>query len=138
MKNIDEFYKRVGSSDGKTSECKLCSNKMYYERRDKRKQEIEIEVTEKQCKDCKKVLLVNAFDKKTDSIDGYNSFCKDCISIQNKKRLVKTNSTSESEKICNCCNILLSIEKFWNSKSNNDGKYNKCSDCCKKQKEKKR
>jgi hypothetical protein len=139
MKNIDEFYKRVGSSDGKTSECKLCSNKMYYERRDKRKQEIEIEVTEKQCKDCKKVLLVNAFDKKTDSIDGYNSFCKDCISIQNKnKRLVKTNSTSESEKICNCCNILLSIEKFWNSKSNNDGKYNKCSDCCKKQKTKRK
>jgi len=131
VKNISKFYNRIGSSDGKTSECIECSKIMYKNRAESRKEKcLDIEITEKTCKDCNMLLLISSFSKKTDSIDGYNFVCKSCISkkVKEKKQIPK--ETPET-KCCNTCNKVLEITCFWNCKTNKDGKNNRCSDCCK-------
>ena len=131
VKNISEFYSRVGSPDGKTSECADCTKLMYKNRFEIRKQLSDTtQISEKNCKKCNQILVINAFSKKTDSIDGYNCICKSCVSIKIKEKRQVIKEIPES-KCCNTCNKDLPIEKFWNCKSNNDGKNNRCSDCCK-------
>jgi hypothetical protein len=131
LKNISEFYTRVGSSDGKTSECVDCTKLMYKNRFQIRKQTSNItEISEKKCKQCNQILVISAFSKKTDSSDGYNCNCKFCVSKKTKETIETVKETPES-KCCNTCTKELSITKFWNCKSNKDGKNNRCIDCCK-------
>ena len=130
IKDISEFYGRVGSIDGKTSECKDCCMDVYRNRAENR------EYTEapdiKECLRCKKVLEIYNFGNKNDSSDGKMPYCKMCCSENAKNnRLIPKECLSSSKK-CNKCNIEKDIESFWNSKSNKDGKDNKCRDCHKK------
>ena len=129
-KTPSEFYNRIGSVDGKTSECNDCTKLMYKNRIETRKDAEITEVTEKICKDCNTLLLIDNFSKKTDSVDGYNCICKSCISKKVKQKGEMVKETPET-KLCNKCNKDLPITCFWNCKSNNDGKNNRCSDCCK-------
>jgi len=127
IKDISEFYGRVGSIDGKTSECKDCCMDMYRNRAENR------EYTEtpdiKECLRCKKVLEIYNFGNKNDSPDGKMPYCKICCRENAKNnRLIPKECLSTSKK-CNKCNIEKDIESFWNSKSNKDGKDNKCRDC---------
>ena len=130
IKDISEFYGRVGSIDGKTSECKDCCMDVYRNRAENR------EYTEapdnKECLQCKKVLEIYNFGNKNDSPDGKMSYCKTCCSENAKNnRLIPKECLSKTKK-CNKCDIEKDIESFWNSKSNKDGKDNKCRDCHKK------
>jgi hypothetical protein len=127
IKDISEFYGRVGSIDGKTSECKDCCMGVYRNRAENR------EYTEapdnKECLQCKKVLEIYNFGNKNDSPDGKMSYCKMCCSENAKNnRLIPKECLSKTKK-CKQCNIEKDIENFWNSKSNKDGKDNKCRDC---------
>jgi hypothetical protein len=127
IKDISEFYGRVGSIDGKTSECKDCCMDVYRNRAENR------EYTEapdiKECLRCKKVLEIYNFGNKNDSPDGKMSYCKMCCSENAKNnRLIPKECLSKTKK-CNKCEIEKDIESFWNSKSNKDGKDNKCRDC---------
>ena len=130
IKDISEFYGRVGSIDGKTSECKDCCMDVYRNRAENR------EYTEtpdiKECLRCKKVLEIYNFGNKNDSSDGKMPYCKMCCSENAKSnRLIPKECLSKTKK-CNKCNIEKDIESFWNSKTNKDGKDNKCRDCHKK------
>lgn len=130
IKDISEFYGRVGSIDGKTSECKDCCMDVYRNRAENR------EYTEtpdnKECLRCKKVLEIYNFGNKNDSPDGKMPYCKTCCSENAKSnRLIPKECLSKTKK-CNKCNIEKDIESFWNSKTNKDGKDNKCRDCHKK------
>jgi hypothetical protein len=130
IKDISEFYGRVGSIDGKTSECKDCCMDAYRNRAENR------EYTEapdnKECLQCKKVLEIYNFGNKNDSPDGKMSYCKTCCSENAKNnRLIPKECLSKTKK-CNKCDLEKDIESFWNSKSNKDGKDNKCRDCHKK------
>ena len=59
-------------------------------------------------------------------------YCKMCCSENAKSnRLIPKECLSKTKK-CNKCNIEKDIESFWNSKTNKDGKDNKCRDCHKK------
>lgn len=44
-------------------------------------------ITEKECKKCNNTKLISSFNKKSDTKDGYQSYCKECINIikRNKK-----------------------------------------------------
>jgi len=132
IKDISEFYNRIGSSDGKTSECKDCSMDMYYDRTKERT--ITIHLENKKCMKCNETLDINEFGNKKDSPDGRMPNCKKCCS-ENAKQLRSLEPEYVPDlKACNQCNTKLSIECYWNNKSNKDGKDNKCITCQKENK----
>jgi hypothetical protein len=97
IKDISEFYGRVGSIDGKTSECKDCCMDMYRNRAENR------EYTEtpdiKECLRCKKVLEIYNFGNKNDSPDGKMPYCKICCRENAKNnRLIPKECLSTSKK----------------------------------------
>ena len=133
IKDICHFYNRVGSSDGKTSECKDCTNAMYKDRVIKREN---VEVTNKTCLMCNKLLDISNFGNKKDSPDGKMSYCKKCCSENAKLRRLEPKTQVSNIKKCNTCLNKLDITSFWNSSSNKDGKDNKCKNCHKESKKK--
>jgi hypothetical protein len=130
IKDISEFYNRIGSMDGKTSECKDCSMDMYRTRIENREY---IEVENKECLTCKKILDISKFGNKNDSPDGKMPYCKTCCSENAKSKRLIPKECSTSKK-CNQCDLEKNIECFWNNKSNKDGKDNKCRECHKNNK----
>lgn len=77
----------------------------------------------------KNYLIFRSLVKK-DSNDGYMSYCKSCCSKKSKMyRLEPKNDPTPESKVCNQCSKKLEIKYFWNSKSNKDGKDNKCKHC---------
>lgn len=135
IKDITEFYKRVGSIDGKTSECRDCCLNVYHKRFDERKDREPIDITNKVCTTCETQYDIDNFSKKTDSPDGYKSICKLCSNkTASDNRLVEKVCDKDS-KTCNTCKTELPISNFWNNKSAKDGKDNKCKNCHKEKKE---
>ena len=138
VKDINDFYKRVGSIDGKTSECKDCTVGMYSNRVNKRQNTKVIDIKNKTCANCKKILDISNFGNKTDSADGHMPWCKNCCSEHAKKERLKPKTLLSEVKTCNSCNKELNISNFWNSKTNKDGKDNKCKSCHKEIRNKKK
>ena len=131
IKSITKFYNRIGSIDGKTSECKDCTMVMYDNRKEKYETANIVIPENKKCHTCEITKEIKEFDKKKDSPDGHKIWCKKCCSDYAKnKRIVP--KVAPSSKKCNECLKELSIDNFWNNKSNKDGKDNKCTTCHKK------
>ena len=64
IKDISEFYNRIGSIDGKTSECKVCTMIMYENRKEKY-ENIDVVIPEnKKCHTCEITKEIKEFDKK--------------------------------------------------------------------------
>ena len=128
IKDISKFYNRIGSIDGKTSECKDCTMIMYDNRKEKYENMDIVIPDNKKCHICEITKEITEFDLKKDSPDGHKIWCKKCCSDYAKnKRLIP--KVAPSFKKCNQCLKELSIINFWNNKSNKDGKDNKCTTC---------
>jgi prophage antirepressor-like protein len=128
IKDISEFFNRIGSIDGKVSECKICTMVMYEKRKEKYETADIVIPKNKKCHICEVTKTITEFDLKKDSPDGHKIWCKKCCSEYAKnKRLVP--KVAPSFKNCNQCLKELSIDNFWNNKSNKDGKDNKCTTC---------
>ena len=136
IKDICHFYNRAGSSDGKTSECKDCTNMMYKDRITKRDNVEVLKLENKNCLTCNKLLDISNFSNKKDSPDGKMSYCKKCCSENAKNRKSQPKSEISTTKKCNKCLNDLDITCFWNSSSNKDGKDNKCKNCHKENRNK--
>lgn len=55
------------------------------------REEIRKVLTEKQCTKCKETKNVSEFGKKSDTKDGYQPYCRDCIALAKKKSREKNN-----------------------------------------------
>jgi len=123
--------------DGKTSECKDCTNAMYKDRVIKRENVEVLNVSNKTCLMCNKFLDISKFGNKKDSSDEKMSYCKKCCSENAKARRLEAKTQVSDTKKCNACLNELDITFFWNSSSNKDGKDNKCKNCHKENRKKK-
>jgi len=87
-KQISESMKNFfASEEGKTNKQKAHEkrSKTIKERREQLRESI-IEIKEKQCRSCQKVLEISQFCKKAASADGYQSYCKPCILFIKQKK----------------------------------------------------
>ena len=74
-----DFYINSMSKSGYNHQCKVCHRaymKNYYGRR--KVLGVTKERTYKRCHGCKEVRPLDAYGKKTQSIDGKNQYCKPC------------------------------------------------------------
>jgi hypothetical protein len=55
------------------------------------REKIRESITEKECKKCNNIKLISLFNKKSDTKDGYQPYCRECINIikRNKKLILK-------------------------------------------------
>jgi hypothetical protein len=60
---------------------------------------------------------------------GYRSKCKDCVKIASKKRKINQKNQEKTEKKCNVCNNIKTIENFFKSTRHSDGYFAHCKIC---------
>lgn len=63
------------------------------------------------CKSCISEYPLSLFNKRTRSIDGYNSLCKKCYKLQRKKKKTDLPTSDITEKLCTTCNTIKNIQK---------------------------
>ena len=83
------------------------------------------------CKSCISEYPLSLFNKRTRSIDGYNSLCKKCYKLQRKKKKTDLPTSDITEKLCTTCNTIKSITKFKTTAKSTDNYFYKCNDCWK-------
>ncbi len=97
FKAFKYFYRSSTSKDGYRGECKDCASKIQSEcRKRMRDNNSYIEVSEKTCSECGRLLPVACFAKDYTKTDNHKSYCKSCMSEQQKHRkrinIVKTST----------------------------------------------
>lgn len=88
------------------------------------------------CSKCKKSLCFDSFSKRSNSRDGFNGVCKECLSSYKKsvRRDVKSRCKAlPVEKMCRKCFETKPASMFYKCSSNGDGLYAKCKACSQKQ-----
>jgi 5-methylcytosine-specific restriction endonuclease McrA len=100
----------------------------------------------KACSKCLVEKPLDDFHKQTATKDGHQSICKDCVSIAQKARIVKTPEAIEAaekarakkeaddllwpdSKVCSTCLVRKSLDDFSKSSAARDGYKVSCKDC---------
>lgn len=89
---LEQYFKRSGSSDGRTSHCKECKKAWA----DDRKQKPKIVVAEKTCTRCRQSLSPGDFHKDANRVDGLSPWCKECA-IENARSYYYDNHEQQLE-----------------------------------------
>ena len=79
QKISEGITKFLASSKGK--ENKTESHKKRSITMTEQREKIRESITEKECKKCNNTKLISSFNKKSDTKDGYQPYCKECINI---------------------------------------------------------
>ena len=120
----DKIYYR-----NKCKSCRLIDKQCNIKNKKNSEKEI---ITIKQCNICNTTKNCADFSKRSVSVDGYQSCCKDCYSKKRWKN--KDKAIIEStlrDKLCNTCSVIKDISLFKSNKKSKDGYYHKCNDCWK-------
>jgi len=85
------------------------------------------------CSDCKKLLSSDYYYNNRHSKDGLEIRCKNCRNVRRGRPPYYFGVIPSDYKICNTCNIMLHIDKFYKSKadqgSKGKGRRGSCKDC---------
>lgn len=97
FKALKYFYRSSSSKDGHRNECKECSSKIQSEGRKRKRDNNDYTiVAEKTCCECGRMLPISMFAKDYTKTDNHKSYCKECMSEQqkhrNRVRVVKTST----------------------------------------------
>jgi hypothetical protein len=82
----------------------------------------------KHCSNCNNIKPVDDFYKNKNTKDGCGSWCKECIS-KNNKTLNYNIDVNLKEKLCTKCKLVFSIDNFGKNKRNLDGYKPWCNKC---------
>jgi len=132
IKDIQFFSKE---KKGYRSQCKECRNLQKKLRIEKNAKEIDKDVVilnEKKCYTCKNILSIDNFTKLKSSKDGYNTFCKNCRKLKDKRLKELKKLPVElivSYKICEKCNISKLNSEFRINRKSNDNLFSICNTC---------
>jgi hypothetical protein len=140
---ISSFSKNRDMKNGYYHHCKDCHKKFLKEteqrwenKRKKEDFEFSLDVKlEKKCKLCGKTLPLSMFWFRQASKDGYNHYCKICLSkkIKERNKRLKERGFPEElipdEKQCRKCKQVLSKNHFRKDSTSSDGLDNYCKDC---------
>jgi hypothetical protein len=126
VKDFSEFKTALEHRDGKENTCKVCRNKQRKERMDKKKAELKIKPTEKECYSCHETVNIEKCCKDSSKLDGYKNLCLECHKKAQKNR--KQTKIIE-EKKCNTCNEVKLVSEYHKSSSSSDGYNHKCKAC---------
>lgn len=84
----------------------------------------------KQCSCCKKFKLLDQFQKRKDSKDGYRDKCISCLNVV-KQAWLDRPFEDVTHKVCNKCGIDKSISEYTKSSNSVDGYSYTCKECVK-------
>ena len=79
-KTRDGFYKRAGSVDGMSVECRVCDDRRGKNRRKKLKTEEKQHITHQVCSHCGIDKDIHCYTHSSQIKTGYSTFCRDCAS----------------------------------------------------------
>jgi len=102
-KEYSEFGKDKQRKDGMSCYCKLCKQKKSKSYADNKK----INISEKECKKCNQIYPVDNFHNKADTIDGKQSYCKDCT--KDCKQVSREIHKGEEHK-CSKCEYICTLK----------------------------
>lgn len=142
------FNNDITSKDGYGSQCSVCRKLVREENVSiwtQQRVEKGLELTDMQCRICKRILPIDKFSKNIEMKSGYYSHCKDCHKKLGKsieKRWEKEREKESFEftldirvdKDCKLCGKVLPISKFWKRQASKDGYSHYCKDCLNKKK----
>jgi hypothetical protein len=140
VKDISQFDRNIGTTDGYRSQCKSCVAKVAKKRIEKIKEQNKINppttVGTKRCLKCGDVLSLNEFYNCISSLDGFSLRCKKCSIEDTKKygeKIKEQNRinppTPVGTKRCSSCGLILSVHDFYKSTRKKDGIDHICKKC---------
>lgn len=134
------FQKDITASCGLSSKCRKCKNQEVVNHREKikikniKKEQDGILLKEKICSVCKNTKSIDNFTKCKTNKDGYNSYCKDCRKILDKKRKENAQNNiveidKNKTKTCIKCDIEKSYSQYRICRTSNDKLSHICNEC---------
>lgn len=90
----------------------------------------------KRCSHCYKEKLLHDFNYNRSKLDGYQSWCRDCLNEYKRKNKDIRRSTIPGMKICADCKIEKPINNFNLNQITHDGYQSWCRNCQKKYRQK--
>lgn len=143
-KDLEEFYVRNSSKDGRRCYCKSCGikdSKKYCQKMSEKnsKNTTSTGIVHKKCSSCKQKKHINKFGKCKRNKDGFNNSCKKCRSVAKKKWYKNAVHSvfledTISSKICSLCKKEKPINEFYRSKVIKN-RISRCISCCRKESE---
>ncbi|UCH72482.1 MAG: hypothetical protein JSW62_02740 [Thermoplasmatales archaeon] len=136
---ISKFTKNINSKDGMDSICKDCNAKRTKEYKVRWKSERmrnPIEITQKECLSCHRVLPASGFYPSNSRKDGLSFYCRECELKKQKESAKKWEEKRLQGKIdqpkkikCIKCHKTLPISKFSKNRKMKHGIHSICNDC---------
>ncbi len=136
---VIRFGSNIRSKDGLSGMCKECHNKQskeYKERWKKDRLQNPINLTQKKCPSCQRLLNKSEFYEMYSYKDGLSFYCKECElkhQKKHKKKWEKERNTNlikiPKEKKCIICHRILLANKFYKNRSSKDGLNSVCIQC---------
>lgn len=108
-----------------TTRCRVHASRKDKERKNKIRNSIKEEITEKECTKCKLIKPVDQFFKNETIKSGYRHDCKACSNPPKPKKLY----IPPTEKLCKKCQTIKHIDDFGISVRRKDGHNSLCKKC---------
>jgi hypothetical protein len=136
---ILQFGLNIRSKDGFSSICRSCNQKRSRENKkkwEKERLENPINICEKECPRCRRILDINKFYTSLGHKDGYSYYCKECELKNQRKAKDKWELERASEEIkipkekrCIMCQRVLPASNFYKNRALKDGLHSLCKQC---------
>jgi hypothetical protein len=141
---LAKFHRNRSYKSGYSPVCIPCTRQQVKHYIQKWQTERKAPPSEKQCRQCHRILPINNFRKNRERKDGFDYLCNACyketmstyITRWEKERKQKESDISlfESfEKICTTCKRTLPLSMFYTKKYSKNGYTAACKDCIRKQ-----
>jgi hypothetical protein len=132
IKNIQFFQKEKKGYRSQCKECRYLQKRVNIDKKIKQINKVVINLTEKECNKCNVVLKIDNFTKLKSSKDGFNTFCKNCRKLKDRRLKELKKLPIEiilSNKICEKCKINKLISEFRVNRKSNDNHFSICNEC---------
>jgi len=141
---LTKFHKNRNYKSGYSPVCIPCTNEQVKQYIQKWQAERKTLPSEKQCRQCHRVLPINNFRRNRGRKDGFDYLCNACYKKtmttyiarwdkERKKKESDINLFEAFEKTCTSCKQTLPLSMFYTKKHSKNGYTSACKDCIRKQ-----